>query len=370
MAGSVHTVTRLIQSGRRYIVRYRRGGRGYRLQHGGSFKLKALAQERERLIGGWLAAGLDPRVELERLGKEPELRSLIEIGRAWLDSRIDLSRQSQRVYGSYLDALESEPLGQIDAASITPADVRSQISLWASAGLAPKSIRERVSVVRQALDFAELELNPARHRSVKLPAGEERELLLPASADFLSILEGIDPKYRLPLAILEQTAMRVGEVVSLERPDVDAPTLRFLIKARNRKGRRGHQRPRWVPVPAWLMEIIATSLPAAGLLFPTITADGLRSAMHDVCKSRGLPHCTPHRLRHRRISLWHFQGIPARELADRAGHSRPSMSLDVYSHVIAPDEVDPDAVARILGGPAVAEKHGRDAQVMHAPPKE
>ena len=27
-------------------------------------------------------------------------------------------------------------------------------------------------------------------------------------------------------------------------------------------------------------------------------------------------------------------GIPARELAERAGHSRPSMSLDVYSHVM------------------------------------
>lgn len=40
--------------------------------------------------------------------------------------------------------------------------------------------------------------------------------------------------------------------------------------------------------------------------------------------------------------VWHFQGVPARELADRAGHSKPSMSLDIYSHVIVPDEVDPE----------------------------
>ena len=44
------------------------------------------------------------------------------------------------------------------------------------------------------------------------------------------------------------------------------------------------------------------------------------------------------------------------------------MSLDVYSHVIAPDDVDPDVMAQILGGSIAAEKHGRDAQVMHAPP--
>ena len=161
--------------------------------------------------------------------------------------------------------------------------------------------------------------------------------------------------------------MRVGEVVSLARSDVDAGMSAFLVKAKNRKGRRGHQRPRWVPVPAWLMEIVTTSLPASGLLFPNITADGLRSAMHDVCESLGLPHCTPHALRHRRISLWHFQGVPVRELADRAGHSRPSMSLDVYSHVIPPDEVEPEAVAKILGSPAHAQNRGRDAQVMHTP---
>ncbi|MBA3736553.1 MAG: hypothetical protein H0W90_15395 [Actinobacteria bacterium] len=46
-----------------------------------------------------------------------------------------------------------------------------------------------------------------------------------------------------------------------------------------------------------------------------------------------------HDLRHRRISLWHQSGVPARELAERAGHARPSMSLDVYSHVMAADEV-------------------------------
>jgi hypothetical protein len=41
------------------------------------------------------------------------------------------------------------------------------------------------------------------------------------------------------------------------------------------------------------------------------------------------------------------------------------MSLDVYAHVIAPDELDPEAVSRILANPAPAKKHDRDAPVMH-----
>jgi len=53
----------------------------------------------------------------------------------------------------------------------------------------------------------------------------------------------------------------------------------------------------------------------------------------------GVAHFSPHDLRHRGITLWHQSGVPARELAERAGHARPSMSLDVYSHVMPPDEL-------------------------------
>jgi integrase len=348
MPGSVHVVTRSTKSGKRYIVRYRRGGRGYRLEHGGSFRRQEFAKEREKLIGGWLARGLDPKAELARLTTEPEHRELALVGREWLESRVDLSDGSRRIYGTYLDSLDGSPLARADPAQLSPSDIRGQVARWTDTGLAAKSVRERVSVLRQILDFAEVEPNPARHRTVKLPARQERELILPSASEVLALAESLAEKYRLPFVLLEQTAMRVGEVISLERDDVDAAGLRFRVKAVNRKGRRGSRTARFVPVPGWLMEIVATSLPLRGRLFPDATADGLRSAMSDLCRSLNMEHCTPHRLRHRRISLWHFQGVPARELADRAGHARPSMSLDVYSHVIVPDEVDRDALKTML----------------------
>lgn len=61
-------------------------------------------------------------------------------------------------------------------------------------------------------------------------------------------------------------------------------------------------------------------------------------------------HCSPHSLRHRRITIWHQAGVPARELAERAGHSRPSMSLDVYSHVMPPDEVPNERFLALIEG--------------------
>ena len=36
------------------------------------------------------------------------------------------------------------------------------------------------------------------------------------------------------------------------------------------------------------------------------------------------------------------------ELAERAGHARPSMSLDVYSHVMPLDEVPADSLEALL----------------------
>jgi integrase len=40
--------------------------------------------------------------------------------------------------------------------------------------------------------------------------------------------------------------------------------------------------------------------------------------------------------------------MPARELAERMGHTKASMSLDVYTHVMPPDEVEVEAILPLL----------------------
>jgi integrase len=99
-----------------------------------------------------------------------------------------------------------------------------------------------------------------------------------------------------------------------------------------------------VKVPVWLMDEIAASCPpedrtADRRVFPGFTADAAKNAMNRACKAAGIAHFHPHDLRHRRITIWHHEGVPARALAERAGHSRASMSLDVYSHTLPPGEV-------------------------------
>lgn len=55
MAGHVHIVTRKTKDGdARYLVRARRGGRGFPIVHCGSFRTMPLARERANLVAGWL----------------------------------------------------------------------------------------------------------------------------------------------------------------------------------------------------------------------------------------------------------------------------------------------------------------------------
>ncbi|TML72539.1 MAG: hypothetical protein E6G11_05230 [Actinobacteria bacterium] len=60
-----------------------------------------------------------------------------------------------------------------------------------------------------------------------------------------------------------------------------------------------------------------------------------------------IPSYSRHDLRHRRGSPWHASGMPARELAERMGHSRASMSLDVYTHVMPRTRCRPSGFWRI-----------------------
>ena len=106
-------------------------------------------------------------------------------------------------------------------------------------------------------------------------------------------------------------------------------------------------------LPEWLVEAIEQTCPfddrtPERRVFQGVTEATVYQTMIRACQTAGVPHYHPHDLRHRRITIWHQSGVPARELAERAGHARASMSLDVYSHVMPPDEVGADKLVPLL----------------------
>lgn len=87
---------------------------------------------------------------------------------------------------------------------------------------------------------------------------------------------------------------------------------------------------------------------AGAAVFQGVTDDQLRRAMARACKLAGIPSYSPHDLRHRRITLWHYAGVPLREIQERVGHSWASTTLDTYTHVMPVDELDQGALLALL----------------------
>jgi integrase len=56
--------------------------------------------------------------------------------------------------------------------------------------------------------------------------------------------------------------------------------------------------------------------------------------MRRACTAAGLAHYHPHDLRHRYASVKIAEGVPVTDLAAQLGHSKKSMTLDTYSHVL------------------------------------
>lgn len=267
-----------------------------------------------------------------------------------IESRLDISEGRVRFLELALRTRIVPTFGDRTTDEITAADVQEWIADLAS-DLAPRSVLNYWQVFAQVLDYAEQTPNPARHKTVKLPYADVEEVKPPSTEHFLAILDRLAPRLRLPAVFLEQTGCRVAELRVWEWQDVDVAGSR--IRSRGVKGRRGNRRVLWRQVPAWLLDHLLDQVPPddrtpGRQLFPGLNEGTMRDAIGRACRASGIPFYSPHDLRHRRGSLWHASGMPARELAERMGHKKASMSLDVYTHVMPPDEVEAAKVLSLL----------------------
>jgi integrase len=328
---SLTITTRITKSGPRYAVRYRLGGRAYPVVHGGSFKTLKDAKARRDLIGGELAAGRNPAETLSRrLETSRRRETLREWAEAYKTSRIDVAPQTAAAIASQVDRILAT-FGDRDPVTIGWPDVQEWI---AGLPLKPSSIRQYLSTLRAVLDFAGCDPNPARDGRIRLPRQEQLIVDPPSAAEVEAIIANVPARWRLPLRVLEQTGMRVGEAHGLEWRDVDEAGSRFRI----RHGKSAAAR-RFVAVPEWLMVEITDATPpddrtAERRVFPGFTPSAAKNVMRKACLNAGIAHFHPHDLRHRYASVKIGEGVPVTRVAAQLGHSKKSLTLDVYSHVL------------------------------------
>jgi integrase len=322
--------TRTTRNGdRRYVVRYRMGGRAFPVQHAGSFHTLRDARDRRDLVAGEIAKGRDPAILLRGLRSRPAARTFEQWAEAYRESRVDLAEETRQNLKSHVAAM-LPVLGDYEPASLTTSEVQDWI---AGLGLKPGSVKRYLATLRALLDYAGVDPNPARDRRVRLPR-EQRAVVEPPSAADVEAIILHGGRWRLLLTTLAETGMRVGEACELEWRDVDEAGTRFRI----RHGKTAAAR-RWVAVPDDLMAEITRSAPPddrgpATRVFPGATVGAVGSAVDRACKNAKIAHYHPHDLRHRWASLQVARGVPITMISAQLGHSSKALTLDTYSHVL------------------------------------
>jgi integrase len=276
-----------------------------------------------------IATGQNP-ADVLRVVEQPQRRTFADVAIAYQASRVDLAAETAQSLRSHLKAI-LPAFGARDPEQVTPADVQAWI---AASALRPASVRRYLQTLRAIFDYAGVDdPNPARDPRVRLPWEDHAQVTPPSAADVEAIIAASPPRWRLALQVLAATGMRVGELHQLSWQDVDASNGRFRV----RQGKTTAAR-RWVSVPDLLMvEILAATPPDDRTpdrrVFPG-APDVLKGVMARACKSVGIAHYHPHDLRHRYASVRIGRGVPVTLVAAQLGHSKNSLTLDVYSHVL------------------------------------
>lgn len=186
---------------------------------------------------------------------------------------------------------------------ITAVDVAAMVTTLHAAGAARETIRKSRTAIAMVLDRAGIAPNPARDRSIRLPLEEPKEISPPTADAIEAVARLLPSAYRFALLVLDATGCRVGEMEAARVLDLDESRQAFRVRAAVSKTRRA----RWIVLPDDLWTVLLDRLPPRedrdpdARLFGSATADRLRTAIARACTATGVPHFSPHDLRHRRV---------------------------------------------------------------------
>jgi len=289
---------------------------------------------------------------------------------AWIGTRTVAGRPLRpRTVADYraLMARHITPsLGRLPLADVTPERVR----LWhadvskAGATVAAQSYRLVHAVLATATDEGTYSRNPCQLRGAGQPRAAERPLLSIGDVDALA--DGMPEHLRALVVLAYWGALRLGELLGLERRDLDldptAGTGSVRVERQQHDvagvpvvGPPKAESTRTVNLPAPAVDALAAHLAGRPAGLPTARVftrtDGTPLRHWDVHRywrraraAADLPTAHVHDLRHGGLTLAAQTGATLAEVMRRAGHSTSAAALR-YQH--AAEDRDRDLAARL-----------------------
>ncbi|SLM98461.1 Phage integrase, site-specific tyrosine recombinase  len=289
---------------------------------------------------------------------------------SWL-ARIDVAPRTRYSYRTTLERDVLPALGGKQLTSITERSVRDWYYALPADRPAKRAQAYRVlrTVLNAAVDAGELTTNPCRIKGAA--TAKVQKAAQPLTVDELHALaEAMPDRLGIAVYVGAFAALRAGEVLGLQRQDVDLE--RRVLRIRRSAGggtpgvgRVGNTKTeasrRDVAIPTFLADALAIHLAAAvggqrtAWLFPsTVLEDAPVSYgvylehMRKAAVSIGRPEVRTHDLRHAGAVMAARSGATVRELMHRLGHTDPKIAMG-YQHATAErDRAIADDLDRIV----------------------
>lgn len=264
---------------------------------------------------------------------------------------------------SLKDPKAHDPLGRMRLQEVKPVHVRAALDRVIEAGYAPRTVARVLmrlkALFREALRLELVARNPAEAIQVRLPKGEKAARALEPE-EVARLLEAAEASRSRDMALLLrlmlETGLRRGEALALQWGDVDLERGEVRVwRAWAKVGSKGAFTPlktptakRVVPLPLGLLRRLKArkeellerlnpeevdGLHLVGGVKP-VDPDAFNHYLRRLAERAGLGRVRVHDLRHTWATLALSRGIPLEVVSERLGHASPTITLNVYRHLL------------------------------------
>jgi integrase len=302
-----------------------------------------------------------------------------ELGPAWLDrQRGHLKPSSHRAMEIEWRVRVAPRWGHVALGDIRPTALQRWVSDLSHGVDGAKPVGASVvnrahhvlsSILADAVHDHLLARNPAS--GIKLP-GKNRKRPIYLTHQQVAELAAASGTYEGLVLLLAYTGLRWGEAIGLRVRDLDMLRRRATISENAVQvgseifvGTPKAHKQRTVPLPEFLLPYLARQCEGKGrgdLLFPG-DDDGYLKRPHTTdgwfikaVAESGVPHTTPHDLRHSAASLAVSAGANVKAVQKMLGHASAAMTLDIYTDLF---DDDLEAVATALHDARARESVGK-----------
>lgn len=315
----------------RHVVRWQAGHYAKQV-HLGSFKTTTEANLRREWAERELAAGRIPNPRaIGRIDAPRYLRGAVaeflEARRA--DSAEGTLRSLRQRVVPIVDGL-----GHLRIDEVTPAVVQALILERLDLGEANRTVRHRVSALRQVLDHAGVDPNPVDARVIRKPRNTGKRIVVPTPAEEKVVLAALNDDYRAVVEWIRVTGMRISEAVALRWEDIDREHQAVrVVESKTTAGER------WIvnePDAPFQIPDQPEGVEDWRRVFPVASGSAVQAGLHRACVNTGTRRLGPHAWRHLHASTCLRNGMDVVRVAARLGHRDPSVTLGTYAHLLPP----------------------------------